>query len=98
MDFQVIFKDSFLTDLEAIVRGVAVHNPDAALHLGNLIIQTAENLCFFPERHPRVCQRQGVRRFIVKRHFKIFYRVQHGAKTVEVLRCWDGRREFDPFL
>ena len=61
MDFKVIFKDAFLADLERIVRLIAVHNPVAELKLGELIIQTAENLCFFPERHPRVRLRPGVR-------------------------------------
>jgi len=30
--------------------------------------------------------------------FKVFYRVQLESRTVEVLRCWDGRREADPLL
>ena len=98
MDFRVIFKGAFLADLERIVRSVAVHNPSAARKLGDLIIQSGESLCFFPERHPKVRQRPGVRRFIVKKYFKVFYRVQHESRTVEMLRCWDGRRESDPVL
>lgn len=93
MDFKVIFKDTFLVDLERIVRLIAVHNSVAALALGNLIIQTGESLSFFPERHPKVRQRPGVRRFVVKKYYKVFYRVQLGSRTVEVLRCWDGRQE-----
>ena len=98
MDFQVIFKDTFAVDLETIVKRVAIHNPTAALRLGELIIKTAESLCFFPERHPKVRQRPGVRRFVVKKRFKVFYRIASASRTVEVLRCWDGRREFDPVL
>jgi plasmid stabilization system protein ParE len=98
MDFKVIFKDTFLEDLERIVRSIAVHSPSAACKLGGLVIQSGENLCFFPERHPKVRQRPGVRRYIVKKYFKMFYRVQTATQTVEVLRCWDGRREADPIL
>jgi toxin ParE1/3/4 len=98
MDFKVIFKDTFLADLERILRLIAVHNPAAARKLGLMIVRTAESLNFFPERHSRVRQRPGVRRFIVKKYFKVFYRVQHESRTVEVLRCWDGRRESDPIL
>jgi toxin ParE1/3/4 len=98
MDFKVIFKETFIEDLERIVRLIAVHNPQAARNLGNLIVQTSESLSFFPERHPRVRQRPGVRRFIAKKYFKVFYRVLHESQTVEVLRCWDGRRESDPIL
>ena len=98
MDFKVIFKDTFLADLERIVRLIAVHNPAAARKLGELIVQTGESLSFFPERHPRVRQRPGVRRSIVKKHFKVFYRVRHESRTVEILRLWDGRRANDPVL
>jgi plasmid stabilization system protein ParE len=98
MDYQVIFKDTFRADLEHIVRWVAVHNPDAARRLGERIIRIGESLSFFPERHPRVRQRPGVRRFIAARHFKVFYRVQTESRTVEILRCWDGRRGIGPAL
>lgn len=98
MDFKVIFKDTFLADLERIVRLIAVHNPSAARKLGELIVQTGESLSFFPERHPKVRQRPGVRRFIAAKNYKVFYRIQMESRTVEVLRCWDGRRESDPIL
>jgi len=98
MDFKVVFKDTFLADLERIVRLIAVYNPAAALKLGELIVQTGESLSFFPERHPKVRQRPGIRRFIVKKYYKVFYRVQPESRTVEVLRCWDGRQESDPRL
>ena len=98
MDYKVIFKDTFVADLERIVRFIAVHNPSAAQKLGDIIIRSSESLCFFPERNPKVRQRQGVRRFIVMNHFKVFYRVQADSRTVEVLRCWDGRRDSDPAL
>jgi addiction module RelE/StbE family toxin len=98
MDYKVIFKDTFLADLERIVRLIAADNPVAARKLGDLIVQAGERLCFFPERHPKVRQRSGVRRLVVKKYYKVFYRVQPGSRTVEVLRCWDGRQESDPNL
>lgn len=98
MDYKVIFKDTFLEDLEQIVRLIATHNPGAARKLGESIIEARESLGFFPERHPKVRQRSEIRRFVVKKYFKVFYRVQRTSRTVEVLRCWDGRREYDPVL
>jgi len=98
MDFKVIFKDSFIDDLARIVKSIAPHNPTAAQELGERILDVAETLGFFPERYPQVRQRSGIRRFIMKKNFKVFYRVRHESKTVEVLRCWDGRREIDPVL
>ena len=96
MDFEVIFKDSFIEDLEQILGKIAVDNPLAARKLGELIVKMAESLRFFPERHPRVRQRPQIRRFIVKKYFKVFYRIQMESRIVEVLRCWDGRRENEP--
>ena len=98
MDFKVVFRDTFLDDLERLVRSVAAHNPDAACKLGEMIISAGERLSFFPERHPRVRQRPGIRRFIVKKYFKVFYRVHRETMTVEILRCWDGRRGTEPPL
>jgi plasmid stabilization system protein ParE len=37
-----------------------------------------------------------LRRFIVAKHFKVFYRVDHHSGMVEVFRCWDGRRGIEP--
>jgi plasmid stabilization system protein ParE len=96
MDFKVIFRDTFLEDLERVVTSVAVHNPSAAHKLGELIISAGESLSFFPERHSRVRQRPGIRRCIVRKYFKVFYRVRQENKTVEILRCWDGRRGIEP--
>ena len=96
MDFKVVFKDPFLADLEQIIRWIAVHDPAAARRLGNLIVQTSESLSFFPERHPKVKSHPGIRRFIVAKHYKVFYRVRPDSRIVEVLRCWDERRESDP--
>ena len=98
MDFKVIFAETFLEDLERIVRRIAAHNSAAAQKLGETIIETSESLCFFPERYPKIRQRPGIRRFVVKKCFKVFYRVHHDLRTVEVLRCWDGRQETDPPL
>ena len=96
MDYRVIFKETFLADLEGIIRSIAVHNPSAARRLGEMIVQAGESLSFFPERHPKVRQRPGVRRLVVKKYFKVFYRVERRSRTVELLRCWDGRRESNP--
>jgi plasmid stabilization system protein ParE len=60
------------------------------------MISAGESLSFFPERHPRVRQRPGIRRFIVKKYFKVFYRVHRETMMVEILRCWDGRRGTEP--
>jgi plasmid stabilization system protein ParE len=96
MDFKVVFKESFIHDLGRIVRSIASQNPNAASSLGNLIVDRCESLSFFPERHPKVRQRSGIRRFVVYKSFKVFYRVRTDVRKVEILRCWDGRRDGEP--
>jgi toxin ParE1/3/4 len=98
MDFKVIFGDIFLADLEEIIRFIAAENPTAARRLGEMIVRTGESLGYLPERYPRVRQRPQIRRFIVRKHFKIFYRIDRRSRTVEILRCWDARRGQDPSL
>lgn len=85
-----------MEDLETIVRHVAAENVVAAGKLGDAIVRAGESLEFFPERHPRVRQRPELRRCIVARHYKLFYRVKPDRRLVEVLRCWDGRRGSEP--
>lgn len=96
MDFKVIFTQTFCDDLEQIVTYVAKHNPEAASKLGGLVVDTCEGLTFFPERHPTVRQRPHIRRLIVAKHYKVFYRVKRKTRKVEILRCWDSRRGSDP--
>jgi plasmid stabilization system protein ParE len=47
MDFKVIFRDTFLEDLELVVRSIAAQNPAAAGKQGELIISAGESLSFF---------------------------------------------------
>lgn len=86
MDYKVVFKDTFVEDLERVIMVIATHNPDAAFNLGEHILAHAESLSFFPERHPPVRQRTGIRRFVARRRYKVFYRVLDESRTVEILR------------
>ena len=36
MDFKVIFRDTFLADLENVLESIAAENPTAALRLGQV--------------------------------------------------------------
>ena len=96
MDYQVVFKQTFLEDLEQIVRSIAAENSGAARELGEAIVVAAESLSFFPERHPRIRKRPALRRLVVGKYYKVFYRIRHDPKQVEILRCWDGRQGAEP--
>jgi toxin ParE1/3/4 len=98
MDFKVIFHETFLSDLRQIVVKIAAENPAAARRLGHKIITKAESLSFFPKRYPVVRQKKSVRRFVVDKTYKVFYRINVEMNSVDVLRCWDGRRWSEPQL
>jgi len=78
------------------VRSIAVHNPSAACKLGGLVIQSGENLCFFPERHPKVRQRPGVRRYIVKKYFKVTDNPAEADFALVVIRSPNSGSGYDP--
>jgi plasmid stabilization system protein ParE len=98
MDFQVVFCEPFIEDLERIVRAIAARDPEAAKRLGEEIVRAGESLGSLPERYPMVRERPSIRRLIIKKNFKVFYRVQIEFRRVEILRCWDGRRGANPTI
>lgn len=96
MDFKVVFTEPFCSDLEGILEHIAAQDPTAAGKLGNRTIDLCEALSFFPERYPRLRRRPTIRRLMVGKHYKVFYRIKRAERLVEVLRLWDGRRGSDP--
>ena len=91
MDFQIEIKDPAIADLAEIVSYIARDNPDAALALGNYLLDAAMSLAQTPHRgspHPKL---SDIRKLTV-RPFKIFYRVQESRRLVEVLRFWHSAR------
>ena len=98
MDFKVVFTETFCADLEEILEHIAAQDPTAARKLGDHIVDLCEGLSFFPERCPRVRQRPTIRRLMVGKHHKVFYRIKERERSVEILRLWDARRGTEPPL
>ena len=96
MDFKVVFTETLCCDLEDILAHIAAQDPMAATKLGDRVIDMCEALSFFPERYPRVRHRPNIRRLVVGKYYKVFYRIKQGNRAVEILRLWDGRRGSNP--
>ncbi|MEK6405901.1 MAG: type II toxin-antitoxin system RelE/ParE family toxin [Acidobacteriota bacterium] len=96
MDFKVVFTETFCCDLEDILEHIAAHDPMAARRLGDRVIDMCEALSFFPERYPKVRRRPNIRRLVVGKYYRVFYRIKQGDRVVEILRLWDGRRGSNP--
>ena len=94
MDFQVVWTELAIADLEAVVRQVAADDPAAAENLRLELLGSVEILGRFPYIGPIYERdRTGRAREILCRRYRIFYRVQEAMKTVEILTVWHGFRQ-----
>jgi plasmid stabilization system protein ParE len=92
MDYKVGLSDLARADLKAIALFLAeAHGAEAALRLGDELLDTALSLAILPRRGPPVRRRPGMRK-LSHRHWLIFYQINEAARWVEVVRIWDGRQ------
>jgi plasmid stabilization system protein ParE len=92
MVYKVILSPLALEDLEQICRYIATDDPAAAQRLGMRLLAQAETLRHLPHRGGSVTHRPGVKKLLV-RPYILFYRINVGQQTVEVLRFWHGARD-----
>ena len=93
MDFQIVWTEPALVDLQEIVVYISHADPAAAERIGNDIVDHVEILRTFPfigPTYPRGSH--GSRREIVCGNYRIFYRVSEQRKSVEILTVWHGAR------
>ena len=94
MDFKVIWSDEAIADLHEICSYIARDNPEAALRMGNGILDHVWILARFPfigPTYPRGAR--GPLREIVFRSYRIFYDVSEETPRVDILHVWHGARE-----
>jgi toxin ParE1/3/4 len=95
MGSKVIFSPQAIADLEATVRFIAAENPEAALRVGNALIDRVAVLENFPLLGSSFAKRPGVRK-LVSKPYVIFYCFREKENTVDILRYWHGaQREPD---
>jgi len=98
MDFKVIWSDQAIADLHELCSYIARDNPEAALRMGQGILDHVEILGRFPfigPAYPRGAQ--GPLRQIVFRSYRIFYDVSEDSGRVDILHVWHGAREEPTF-
>ena len=91
MGCKIIFSPQAIADLESAVRFIAKENPDAAMRVGNALIDRVSILKDFPLVGSLYPQRPGVRK-LVSRPYIIFYRLRLEENRVDILRFWHGAR------
>ena len=91
MGCMIIFSLQAIADLESAVRFIAKDNPDAAVRVGNSLMDRVAILENFPLVGSPYHKRPGVRK-LVSRPYLIFYRPRLEENCVDILRYWHGAR------
>lgn len=93
MDWEIIWTEPAVADLEQIVRTVASQNPTAAESLRIELLESVEVLARFPFIGPTYERdRTGRTREILCRQYRIFYRAIEERRRVEILTLWHSAR------
>jgi toxin ParE1/3/4 len=94
MDYQVIISPKAIGDLEAIVRYVALSNPEAAVKLGQRLLDKAKELSLFPFKGQKVPEfdNPNIRQVILK-PYRIVYRIEEDKRQIGIARFWHSSQE-----
>jgi len=94
MDYTVILSPKAVGDLEAIVRYIALSNPEAARKVGQNLLDKTKELSQFPFRGQIVPEFNSpdIRQIILK-PYRIVYRVEEDKKRISVARFWHSSQE-----
>jgi plasmid stabilization system protein ParE len=94
MDWEVVWTEPAVADLEQIVREAARHSPTKAESLRAELLESVEVLARFPMIGPTYERdRTGRTREILCRRYRIFYRVVEEKRRVEILTVWHSARQ-----
>ena len=93
MDYELVWSERALADVEAITAHVAESSPSAADRLGDAIFDEAEVLRRFPEIGTAYPSGPGGHlRVLSRKSYRIFHEVDHRLKQVEVVTVWHASR------
>lgn len=98
MAFKVIWSDAAIADLKSICSYIAERDSQAALRIGQGILDHVRILADFPfigPAYPRGTR--GPLREIVFRQYRIFYDVSEEARRAGILHVWHGARDEPKF-
>ena|SRR5438067_7462858 len=94
MGYQVALSPSARRDLRDIVRYISLDSPERAVRFGQFLVSSTKRLADFPEMGRVVPEFDDppIREIVVRRTYRVIYRVDHGDCRVDVVRFWHGAR------
>lgn len=94
MGYTVVLSPKAVGDLEAIVRYIALNNPEAARRVGQRLLNKTKELSQFPFKGQMVVEfnSPAIRQVILK-PYRIVYRVEEDKKRICVARFWHSSQE-----
>ena len=94
MDYRVVLSSSARADLRNIVRYISVDDPERAVRFGRFLVSRTKILGRFQELG-RVVPELGdplIREVIVRRSYRVVYRLNRAEHLVEIIRFWHAAR------
>jgi plasmid stabilization system protein ParE len=93
---KIIWMEVAQQQLDVIYEFLAQHSEIAAVEIYNDIIDETDKLCIFPEMaaiEPLLKKEKYIyRSLVVRRNYKVIYRINAQTKEVIVSSIWDCRR------
>jgi len=96
MDFKVLIAESAIADLKEIVEFVANDDRNAALQVGEKLLEHALRLRTMPQRFPLYDPARGIRK-MPSPPFLVYYTSDEDAGVVNILHFWHGARRSPRF-
>lgn len=94
MDYIVILSPKSVSDLEVIVRYIALSSPEAARKVGQSLLDKTKELGQFPLRGQIVPEFNDANiRQVILKPYRIVYRVEEDKKQVSIARFWHSAQE-----
>ena len=93
MGHKVIWTDEAIADLRQLVTFISDDNPDAAVKLGETLIQKSMTLSLHPRlgRMLRDPRKDSLRELIIP-PYRLVYEIDDSTQTVRVRVLWHGAR------
>ena len=94
MDYRVVLSSSARADLRNIVRYISLDAPHRAIRFGQFLVSRTRILSKSPELGRVVPEFDDplVREIIVRRAYRVVYRVNHSECLIEIVRFWHAAR------